>query len=123
MSEYKPYDSNEVVADLVMRHAKDMNAVMIADIEALVEEVFSDGYCRGYNSATAWYTDMDNDIEYIESFEGGGQLVDTFNDDFGGAPYGDIPSVADLELYYEVVQMDINKIDNKYLFNRRNNNE
>jgi hypothetical protein len=104
-----PYDDTDLTADIVLKHAKHLNAVIIEDITTAINLAFGDGYCRGYNAVGDWYTDMDNDISYIESFDGG-QVVDTFNDDLMGSPYGDIPNIQDLKTYGD-------------LFTRRNNNE
>ena len=98
-----PYDDTDLAADIVLKHAKNLNAVMIEDITTAVNLAFGDGYCRGYNAVGDWYTDMDNDISYIESFDGG-QVVDTFNDDLMGSAYGDIPSIGDLDLYREMMR-------------------
>lgn len=119
-----PYDAQDLTADLVLKHFAHLNGDIIQDITTVINTAFGDGYCRGYNAANAWWEPMNEDIEYIKSFDnnvdGSGYLVDTFNDDLVAPVYGDIPSVEDINLYYELVK---NPSGNNYLFNRRNKND
>ena len=98
-----PYDDTDLAADIVLRHAKHLNAVIIEDITTAINTAFGDGYCRGYNAANEWYTQMDGDIEYIKSFDSV-QGVDTFNDDLVGSAYGDVPNITEIELYNEMMR-------------------
>lgn len=110
-----PYDDTDLAADIVLKHAKHLNAVIIEDITTAINLAFGVGYCRGYNTANQWYTEMDGDIEYIKSFDSV-QTVDTFNDDLVGSAYGDVPNITDIELYNELMNMkiDLNKpLDDK----------
>ena len=98
-----PYDDTDLAADIVLRHAKHLNAVIIEDITTAINTAFGDGFCRGYNTANEWYTEMDGDIEYIKSFDSV-QSVDTFNDDLMGTAYGDVPNITEIELYHEMMR-------------------
>ena len=91
--ESKPkYDASEVAADLIMRHARNMDSIMIQDITMLVEEVYSDGYCRGYNEALQveekprdaleWWEDLDKDDEYIKSVEFSNEVKEQLESEF-----------------------------------------
>lgn len=97
-----PYDDTDLTADIVLRHAKHLNAIIIEDITTAINTAFGDGFCRGYNEANAWYTEMDGDIEYIKSFDSG-YSVDTFNDDLVGSPYGDVPNIETLLSYSKMM--------------------
>lgn len=91
--ESKPtYDASEVAADLIMRHARNMDSVMIQDITMLVEEVYCDGYCRGHNDALQieekprdaleWWSDMDKDEDYIKSVEFSREIKEQLESEF-----------------------------------------
>ena len=86
------YDASEVAADLIMRHARNMDSVMIQDITMLVEEVYCDGYCRGHNDALQteekprdtleWWSDMDKDEDYIKSVEFSKEVKEQLESEF-----------------------------------------
>ena len=86
------YDASEVAADLIMRHARNMDSVMIQDITMLVEEVYCDGDCRGHNDALQteekprdtleWWSDMDKDEDYIKSVEFSKEVKEQLESEF-----------------------------------------
>lgn len=107
------YDDTDLAADIVLKHKEILNAIIIEDITTAIGLAFGDGFCRGYNEANEWYSYMDEDDSYINSFDSV-QPVDTFNDDLVGAANRDIVSLEQLLEYSKMMSEEerykINKL-------------
>ena len=100
-----PYDDTDLSTGIYLKYKDTLDAELLEDITTTINIAFGDGYCRGYNAANAWYTQVDGDIEYINSFDSV-QGVDTFNDDLVESPYGDVPNITEIELYHKMMSKE-----------------
>lgn len=68
-------DFENIVEDFIVKHAANLNAEMIIDLNIIASEMYGDGYCTGHNEALQvaekpqdaleWWEEQDGDDAWI----------------------------------------------------------